>query len=207
MPGQFPSGLYQPDQKNNKFIPDFTLGEEFAGGSDGKPIFRLAEDNDKNIWFQSESRLYNALIQPGSSPGIQSQIFLRLPTVQVNEIYPDPAGTNIWFGSNDGLIRFDKTIKKDCHQDFKTLIRNVTANGKTIAGPFMNKNNKPGELPLPILKYKDRNIQFEYAAPFFEPENETIYHCILEGYDHQWSTWNKDYKKLYTNLDPGRYTS
>ncbi len=53
----------------------------------------------------------------------------------------------------------------------------------------------------------ERNLRFEFAAPFFEAETVTQYQCFLEGYDHGWSTWNNEPKKNYTNLDPGQYSS
>ncbi|NIM15745.1 MAG: hypothetical protein GTO45_27460, partial [Candidatus Aminicenantes bacterium] len=54
--------------------------------------------------------------------------------------------------------------------------------------------------------YKDRNLRFEFAAPFFEDESQIRYRCFLEGYDKDWSPWTAEPQKEYTNLDSGLYT-
>ncbi|MCP5104345.1 MAG: response regulator, partial [bacterium] len=152
---------------------------------------------------------YRAVPGPGESFTIYSRPFRRLPAVQVNTIYPDPDGKTVWFAGFEGLIRYDKTVKKNYRQDFKTLVRKVLVN-KTLVfdGDKDNTNNGPGaqESLLPTFEYEDRNLYFEYAAPFFEAETETRYRCFLEGYENRWSAWQTDTKSNYTNLDPGLYT-
>jgi signal transduction histidine kinase/DNA-binding response OmpR family regulator len=198
-------GILRFEEKDKKFIPDQTFGPEFADGS--RPVFRIAEDKNKNIWFHSESRNYRAALTPGGSFRIDSKPFLRIPTTaQVNAIYPDPDGETTWFASFEGLIRCDTRIKKNYSQNFKTLVRKVLVNGELIFDGYKNiTGNASGEL-FPILEYKDRNLHFEFAAPFFEVETEILYRCFLEGYDGRWPAWNKDTKRNYTNLDAGLYT-
>ncbi|UCH95373.1 MAG: hypothetical protein JSV88_00625, partial [Candidatus Aminicenantes bacterium] len=205
-------GLYRFDGKTKSFIPDPTLGDQFAGGA--RPVFRIAEGKNKHIWFHSKSRNYQAIPQPGAPYKIISRPFLRIPpTVQVNAIYPEPDGKTTWFASNDGLFSFDSSVKKDYTQCFHTLIRRVLVNEKQknekkiMDGPVnINKTNEVAKRPFPIIEYRDRNLYFEFAAPFFEDETGTQYRCFLEGYDSDWSTWNKETRKYYTNLDFGLYT-
>ncbi|MDQ1352087.1 MAG: hypothetical protein QG657_2393, partial [Acidobacteriota bacterium] len=200
------NGIYRFDEANKKFIPDFTLGYLFAGGTNGKAVFRIAEDKNKSIWFHSESRNYRAIPRQGGSYIIDAIPLLRIPTAQVNAIYPEPDGKNIWFASFEGLVRYDTTFKKNYKQGFQTLIRKVLTNDKLIFDGFKNKSSQVANSPFPIFQYPERNLRFEYAAPFFEAEIESQYRCILEEYDHGWSTWNKEPKENYTNLDPGVYT-
>jgi signal transduction histidine kinase/DNA-binding response OmpR family regulator/ligand-binding sensor domain-containing protein len=205
-------GLFRFDEKSNMFIPDLMLGKEFSGGS--KPVFRVVEDKNKHIWFHSESRNFQAVPGPGSSFTINAQPFLRIPaTAQVNAIYPDPDGKAIWFASQEGLIRYDTTVRKNYQQTFYTLIRRALINEKQeykrqIFEGFLNKGKtgKAGSVPFPLIKYRDRNLHFEFAAPFFDAETETRYQCFLEGYDNHRSGWSKDSKRNYTNLDPGLYS-
>jgi len=199
-------GIFQFDEKKKVFIPDFTLGREFAGGPHSKAVFRIVEDKNKNIWFHSASRNYRAIPAPGGIFTIYSQPFHRIPLIQVNGIYPGPDGKATWFASFDGLIRFDTTIKKNYQQDFQALVRKVFVNETLIFDGFKNKTAKLDKGLFPIFEYEDRNLYFEFAAPFFEAETETQYRCLLEGYDNNWSTWSKDTKRNYTNLDSGLYT-
>ena len=200
-------GLFRFDENKKKFISDKTLGPEYAGGSNTKPVYRLIEDKDKNIWFHSKSRNYKAVPGADGSYTIYRNPFRRIPIVQGNTIYSDPDKKNIWFGNFEGLIRYDMTVKKNYKQNFQTLVRKVLANEKLIFDGYKNKSSKTPKVLLPILEYKDRNLlQFDFAAPFFENETETQYQYFLEEYDDNWSGWNKDTKKNYTNLDSGMYT-
>ncbi len=197
-------GLFRFDEGEKRFIPDRTLGAEFAGGS--RPVNCIVEDKNKNIWFNSEGRNYQAINVLGGSYKIYYKPFRRIPTTWVNAIYPDPNGKTIWLAGDDGLIGYDTTLKKNCLQDYQTLVRKVMVNEKEIFGGYNNKLDKATKDFFPILEYKERNLHFEFAAPFFMAENEVQYQCILERYDDNWSAWSKDTKRDYTNLDPGLYT-
>ena len=195
-------GIYRFDEKNKIFIPDDTLGSEFANGSNN--VFRLAEDKNKNIWIHSKKRNIQAIPQADGSYVLSKKPFLRIPPAQVNAIYPDPDGNTIWFAGNDGLIRYDTTIKKNYDYDFSTLIRKVVINGNLAFDGYKTENDSKSLFP--IIDYKDRNLRFEFAAPFFEDESATEYQYLLQGYDKEWSTWTKETRKDYTNLDSGSHT-
>jgi signal transduction histidine kinase/ligand-binding sensor domain-containing protein len=206
-------GIFRFDEEKKVFIPDRTMGDEFAGGSDSKDVFRIAEDKNKNIWFNSQSRNFQAIPEPRGNFTIRSRPFRRIPKIQVNAIYPDPDGKITWFASFDGLIRYDSTVEKNYQQQFQTLIRRVLINEnqederQIFDGCVIkSKTYKAGKPLFPVIKYRDRNLYFEFAAPFFEVETETRYQCFLDGYDSDWSVWSKTTKKNYTNLDPGMYS-
>lgn len=191
-------GLYRFDRQRQRFLPDFTLGIEFAGGADGKSVFRLIADRKKNIYFHSMRRNFRAiprLDKEGGQPFIVDNTpFLRMDLDQVNAIYPDPGDEAIWFVTHHSLVRFDTRMKKDYHRGFSVLLRRVLINGIEEKRHF------------PVLPYSKRNTRFEFAAPFFEAEDRTLYSYVLQGYDKQWSPWTGETKKDYTNLDHGDYT-
>ncbi len=205
-------GLFKPENINkNTMIPNGLLGDEFAGGLRSKPVFRLVEDIDKNIWFHSQSKNFQAIAQPGCTYKIDARPFLRIPVVQVNAIYPDPAGNTIWFASVDGLIRFDTAMAKNYQHPFQTLIRRILENENQkdeaqLFGGWECQTGKTGHLPARVIEYSDHNLYFEFAAPFFEAESETQYRYFLKGYQNDWSGWSKNTKKNYTNLHPGAYS-
>ncbi|MCX6578732.1 MAG: hybrid sensor histidine kinase/response regulator transcription factor [Candidatus Aminicenantes bacterium] len=196
-------GIYRFDEKTGSFLPDNTFGDEFAGGPTGRSVFRIAEDMDKNIWLNSSGRNIQAIRRRDGGFTINKSPFLRTPPAQVNVIYPD--GNNVWFGGQDGLIRFDKTVKKNYRQDFATLIREVSIAGKRV---FAGYEAGGGANPFTrVIRYKDRkNFHFQFAAPFFEAETATQYRTFLEGHDDDWSAWGPESKKDFTTLEPGSYT-
>ena len=202
-------GLFYFDEHSQTFIADHTLGDKFKGGF--KPVFRLVEDNEMNIWFHTEGRNYLAVPDSGNSFTIRVEPFLRMPINQVNAFYPDPDGKITWFATVEGLIRYDRTVEKNYSQYFQTLVREVIANEnqeyeRPVFGGCKGNKNKTDKAPLQTFEYRERNLYFEFAAPFFEAENETRYRYIMQGYDEHWSRWSTDTRKNYTNLGPGDYS-
>ena len=201
-------GIFRFDEINKRFMPDLTLGEVFTDGSRG--VFRIVEDKNKNIWLHSDSRNFQVIPQQAKDSRIftiYEKPFLRIPDIQVNCIYPDPDGFVTWFASDEGLIRYDSSVKKNYDHDFPTLIRKVLANKKLIFAGYQSKNkiDKDPQNPFPIFDYQVRAISFEFAAPFFEAETRTQYQCFLEGYDGHWSALNSETRMDYINLEPGLY--
>ncbi|UCH93935.1 MAG: hypothetical protein JSV88_27215, partial [Candidatus Aminicenantes bacterium] len=192
-------GIFRFDEKKKIFLPDKTLGDQFANGS--RSVSYIVQDRNKHIWFHSDFENFLAVPQPDGDFKIMKNSLLRLPQDQVNFIYLDPVEEHItWFAANEGLIRYDTTVKKNYRQNFSTFICRVLVSGKTI---FEGHRTK---FIYPVIDYRDRNLRFEFAAPFFEAENGTQYQCLLEGYDSHWSAWNNETWKNYTNLDDGVYT-
>lgn len=193
-------GLYRFDDKNGTFIPDPVLGPKFAGGTE--PVFRLAEDSGKHIWFHSGRRNFHAVPQNDGSFKVEGTPFLRIPQTQVHSIYPD--GQTVWFGCTDGLIRYDTTVPKNYRLPFSALIRNVTVKGRTLVyGGFKTLPDIPPASP--VLSYTERNLYFEVAATYFEEESKTQYQYLMEGCDDDWSEWTSASFKQYTNIDAGKH--
>jgi hypothetical protein len=199
-------GIFRFDEKNKKFLSDKTPGPEFAGGPNSKSVFRLVEDKNRNIWFHSKSMNYQAVPGPAGTYTIFPNPFRRIPMAQVNTIYPDPDGKTIWFGSNDGLIRYDTTVKKNYQQNFNVLIRKVIVNGNLIFDGCSVKTGTDSKHPISNIKYKNRkNFHFEFTSTFFQAETETRYRYLLEGQDDNWSKWSWKANSDFTTLDSGRY--
>ncbi|MCX6584713.1 MAG: ATP-binding protein [Candidatus Aminicenantes bacterium] len=198
------NGIYRLDEKTGKLVPDLTLGKEYAGG--GKGVFRIVEDAEKHIWLHSKYMNSEAVPQPDGTFSLNHRPFLRIPPAQVNMIYPGLSAGAVWFAGNDGLIRFDKTVKKEYLREFQTLIRKVIVNGELFFDGYLSETQQDSAPPAAVFKSKNRNFSIQFAAPFYEDETMTLYRTFLEGYDHQWSEPAADTRKDYTNLDPGPYT-
>ncbi len=226
-------GLFRFNAENRLFVPDFTLGRKFAGPSQGisspenpsteppQHVFRISRDTRKQVWFVSNFRIFRALPGAGGQYSVHSKTFLRLPERQVNSFYHDPDGKTTWLAREDGLIRYDSTVKKDVRREFRTLIRevlllnNMSALYPGFRGPAPSRLEEGSEgagtagatsPAVPVLDYEDRNIRFLFAAPFFEEETANRFQFFLEGYDRRWSQWTGETQKDYTNLGAGTYT-
>jgi signal transduction histidine kinase/DNA-binding response OmpR family regulator/ligand-binding sensor domain-containing protein len=196
------TGLYRFDEKKSVFIPDARFGEEFNGS---RNFYHLAEDKNGNIWFHSRYRNFKAIPRPDGTFDLNKEPSL-IHTVQVNAIYPDPDEDIIWFASDDGLIRYDTTKKKGEYKpNFFPLIRKVWVNENLRIDGYKMDIDKDWKDFFPPLPYEERNLRFEFAAPFFLGESVTQYQYFLEGYDEKWSEWTSETKRDYTNLDSGTY--
>jgi len=195
-------GLFRFNESMQVFVPDYTLGKTFAGG--GTSVFRMAADINKHIWFHSRGLNYHAEPRADGSYSITQTPFLRIPIAQVNTIYPED--DIVWFGSVKGLICYDKRVKKNYRHQFRAFIRKVQlSNSKSLV--FDGYPIKADEKPLfPVIDYRDRNLRFHYAAPFFENESAVRYSYFLKGCDAGWSDWTDETRKDYTNLDARVYT-
>jgi signal transduction histidine kinase/AraC-like DNA-binding protein len=194
-------GLFFFDKEKKIFRPDSRFGKEFADGS--QEVFRLIDDNKENIWFNSNKKNFQAIAAPSGTFTINKKPSI-IPPIQVNAIYPDPDGNLVWYATHNGLIRYDREIKDNDFNDFKILIRKVVVNdSQVIFDGYIDQKAKP---IFPILPYQERNLRFEFAAPFFLGESSPYYRYRLEGYNDDWSAWTSETKKDYTNLDSGTYT-
>jgi serine phosphatase RsbU (regulator of sigma subunit) len=61
------------------------------------------------------------------------------------------------------------------------------------------ENNRPS------LEHKKNNLQFTWSALFFDQEFRNRYSYKLEGFDKEWSGWERSTEKEYTNLPTGSY--
>ena len=199
-------GLFRFDERKNAFVPDKPLGDEFAGGDNGKPVFRLAEDVNRAIWFHSKSVNYRAIPGSGNIYTIDSTSLRRIPLIQTNTLYPEPSADNIFIGSTDGLIRYDATFENGDTQAPDPLIRSITAGTGAVYKGFDHGILDRSLEEQPRFEYKDRNLQFDFALPSFAGQSQNLYRSILEGYDKTWSSWEDKTARNYTNLNPGIYT-
>jgi serine phosphatase RsbU (regulator of sigma subunit) len=59
---------------------------------------------------------------------------------------------------------------------------------------------------IPKIDYDLNAFNFVFTNPFFNNEDKIVYQYKLEGFDEEWSSWNADNFKSYTNLFEGKYT-
>ncbi len=197
-------GLFHYDRQGDRFLPDMMLGEKFAKGPGATPVFRIIQDKNKDIWFHSKSRNYHASPRPGQPPLVEFGPFRRVPTTQVNDIYPDPNEKAVWYAGTEGVLRYDTSNRLNWKKEFPALIRTVFINDTNPISGGGNSGNNPAEPP--VLPYKDRHISFQCAAPFFQDETRNMFRYKLDGFSDQWSEWTRESRKYYTNLDAGAYT-
>ncbi|MCK5220942.1 MAG: hypothetical protein KAR14_05130, partial [Candidatus Aminicenantes bacterium] len=193
-------GLYKFIESEKRFEPDDILGDEFCDGSTS--IFYIHEDNSGKLWIHSANKNYSAEKNSKGTYDIDGKIFLRMPERQVNSILRN--GNVIWFGTIEGIIKFDTQYEKKYLEGTHPLLRRMTINGDKIIYKGLEINEEDSESSF-LFSPDCRNIKFEYSSPFYEAEDKTKFRCKLEGSGEEFSEWSdKNFKEFY-NLTFGYY--
>ena len=190
------SSLYTFDEKIKRFIPDSTFGTFNQGG--GITEFEMVEDQQGRVWIRLGKETRLAVPKPGGGYQIDKTPLSSINELTIQKIYPDSNGI-VWICTTDGLIRYDENLEKNIEQSFKTVIRHISA-GKKILSTATKTDTKPVS-----VSFENNTLRFEYAAPFFEQEEKTTYQTWLEGFEKDWSDFDNNYYKEYTNLPAGNY--
>lgn len=126
--------------------------------------------------------------------------FRRLARFDNSQVRIEPDG--YWIAGGDGVLRFDPNLKPSGQQTFPTLVRQISSGSKDVVfGGAQSSNSEALSLA------HDRNsLRFEFAAPTYGDESETMFQYFLEGADKDWSEWGKQKEANYSSLGPGSYT-
>jgi signal transduction histidine kinase/CheY-like chemotaxis protein/ligand-binding sensor domain-containing protein len=106
----------------------------------------------------------------------------------------------MWDCSNEGLLRYDRKVKPAGLRAFSTLVSQVTAGAQTVFGGV-----PVAGAAAPRLAHDHNSVRFEFGAPAYGKESETLYQYRLEGADQDWTAWAKQTEANYSNLGPGSY--
>ncbi|HBZ25667.1 MAG TPA: hypothetical protein DEO54_05425 [Rikenellaceae bacterium] len=195
-------GFYAYNKVTDKFEPYCEFGKPFCNGD--RSILYSQEMPDGKIWVcpSNNETADIGYLQPNPKGGYDwiYKPFRLFPHFSLGVVYIEPTGI-AWFGGIEGVFRYDlNKDTKDYSQKFNCLIRNVTCGQDSVLniGPDNEKN-------FAKLSYKFNSMKFEFAAPFFDNEDRTLYSYKLEGFDNQWSEWSRQTQKEYTYLQEGEY--
>ena len=191
-----PVGIYKYNSKTDSFYKDTILFDDIE--YDNYWIDPLVENN-QNIWinYGPQNSFGNRIIKTnGKKPNSQMNNWLnRIANTKITSILPH--NNNIWFGTDNGLIRIDTSYIQKKINNY-TIFRKIIIN-ETIVIKGKNIKNKY------ILPHNQNCIKFEYASPTFYCKQKNSFQYKLSNYNKNWSEWSHDKSKEYTNLASGIY--
>lgn len=205
-----PKGFYLYNKTKNKFQPFEPFRNNITKNK--KNIINVFPGFNNQTWLNVDNKVYK-LIKHYSDFRIDTVPFRRLPQMTLQAIFSEPNGIT-WIGGSEGLFCFDNFYKRKYNVPYNALIRMVTTNSDSVL--FYGTNYKlinnirvpsliqPDELK-PQLSYRLNNLTFNFAAPYFEDEQDIQYSYLLEGFSENWSDWTYENKKEFTNLSEGTY--
>lgn len=195
----------------DQLIPDSTLGPFFADTT--TIINELIAGPERSIWVN--------YVEPGKNTASIGKLsrsdegnysleeivdLLRIGDLQFTSMWTsgeidDP----LWFGTTNGLIKYQPQIKRDNKTTFATLIRSVSIHGDSLlyAGNTLSSGSP---FTNPVLSYAHNALRFKFSGINYEVPENTQYQYQLQGFDRDWSDWTLENQKDYTNLPEGSYT-
>ena len=197
------------DKVHNSVLPEGrNLIREFTKDGDGEYWYSF--ENEHSGWGELVARKNGDFLEV-----VRDVSFQRLPNVSTDIIFTDP-DRGIWFGKSNELYHFDKAFTRNDTFSYQALIRKISISNDSLLFNGSNfRDDGTGKYSLeleqaketqPIIQHRYNNIEFRWAAPFFEQEEETKYSYLLEGFDKEWSEWGDASLKDFTNLPFGDYT-
>ncbi|MBW3544365.1 MAG: GAF domain-containing protein, partial [Bacteroidetes bacterium] len=214
-------GLYVYNSARNKFEKNIPI--HHALQQEDRWFYHIQEDKAGNVWFDSDKG-NGFLLKQGKGYKLSENLIKRVGISSENVVtgYGEANGV-LWYGTPDGLFRFDTKFKGDFQKPNAALIRKVVLSDDSVIfhGTYYDAHSGnlsplvPASLNASLVQpkalkqefnYAYNSISFHFSSPGCEDETACQYSYFLEGYDNNWSTWTRENKKEYTNLPEGQYT-
>jgi serine phosphatase RsbU (regulator of sigma subunit) len=202
-------GFYRYSPSEDAFYYDSLYNQAFPKGDlqisafykDAFGIFWYSFQDEDNEWIRLGMRKSGNRMEV-----VYDKPFRVLDNAPV-EIFYRFNRDALWFAQSDRLYRYntspDWTIDTS---SYHTLIRSVVVNGDSLIynGTSIQMSGTINDRPS--IEHKKNNLQFTWAALYYDQEFRNHYSYKLDGFDKEWSGWERSTEKEYTNLPAGSYT-
>jgi serine phosphatase RsbU (regulator of sigma subunit)/ligand-binding sensor domain-containing protein len=206
-------GIYRYNNDADRFEKDSQIvGKSF----DNVLIDRMFRTPAGDICIAGyDTRHFDALVTPTSQGFV---IFRRqfdfLPDIATTDI--EFIDGNIWLVKGRSIYVIDKSKLGFGYGSFKTIFTAIIAGSDHLMmkGAFYTQLPDGIRIPSavqpagtgPVLGFSDNDISFNWTTTSYIGEDRTEYRYRLDGFDHEWSKWERRTFKDYTNLPYGHYT-
>lgn len=196
----YEKGVFKYDFSKNIFVKDTLLSSIVTKGSylTGK----LVADDTGKLWaFSTDNISYvtvNDLNNEFKVDRISIPVELRKGKIGYENIYY-LGDSKYLLGTSNGYITLDLTQINE-HKKYKIELNSIALKTHESAD-FTNINlSIPGE-----FKQSENSISFSYSVAEFEKYKTVEYQYKLNGFNQQWSKWDKSTNITFNNLKFGDY--
>jgi serine phosphatase RsbU (regulator of sigma subunit) len=203
-------GLYEYDNEKDSIVQSCDLGAYLCKDSVG--LFRFEGGLNGDYWssiYGNASLRLNHNVKNGSVYNRDTAFLKRIPRKHSFSFYPTKTGA--YFSNALGLYKYDRSAIVDVDRSYESLISYVQIGQDSIIfnGSYAGKekvytSEQPSSL-IPRLSFEDNELTFHYSTAYYIEDKQIYHQYQLEGFDEQWSNFNQDFKKNYTNLHEGKY--
>jgi serine phosphatase RsbU (regulator of sigma subunit) len=206
-------GVYRYNNESDSFERDNDLIGKTFGNSE---ILRLLKTPEGDLQVSGrDTRYFDALVTPTRQGHVvfrkQFDFLPDIPTTDIGFI-----NGSIWIIKGKVIYIIDKSRLGYNYGSFRTFFTTITAGRDSVLmnNSFQTTAANGKRLPAvrqpegsnPVLRHSLNDISFRWTTTFYTGEEKTEYRYKLEGFDSDWSKWERRNFKDYTNLPHGAYT-
>jgi ligand-binding sensor domain-containing protein/DNA-binding CsgD family transcriptional regulator len=191
-------GLYVYKPSTNKFEKENNLNQWLEG--DGVKYMR--EDEKGDIWYFNKNDLCVLRLQEDRTFNKVGMPFKSLSNQFIGSfefVYPHDKN-NIFVAIEDGFALYNPTKTANFNYEYKSFISKITSHPNDSA--YFDSNHTG----LKDISYANNNLAIEFSANDFKNVQSIQFSSYLEGYDKNWTQWNRNYRREFTNLEEGNYS-
>lgn len=206
-------GIYSYNPGTDLFEKDNSLTGDSFNNIQVERLFRTPEGDVCVSGY--DTRHFDALVTPTRQGFV---VFRRqfdfLPDITTGDI--EFIDGNIWLVKGRSIYVIDKSKLGFSYGSFNTIFTGITAGSDDVLmrGVFYTETPSGIRIPSkvqpsgtePSLRYSRNDISFNWTTTSYIGEEKTEYRYRLEGFDKEWSRWEKRTFKDFTNLPYGHYT-
>jgi len=202
-----PEGIYQFDYNSNTFSKSVFYNNLFGN----KPVMFLQEDNHNNIWYISTTNEGGVLrLQEDGSYSNVSFPFFKLKGKFIGSFFHFNAidNENVLLALEKGFAHYNPKMVIDYRRGYNAVLNSVSILGKNemlYSGLSVGSSDNLQKV-TPEIKFRDNSLRFTFSALYLEGNSDTRYSYFMEGFDNDWSEWQSESVKEYTNLPDGTFT-
>ena len=201
-----PKGIYQFDFNTNTFSRSTKYNSLF----DNQPVVYLQEDEKNNIWYINTNNEGGVLrLQEDGTFSNVSYPFYKLKGKFIGSFFHFNVidEENVLIALEKGFAHYNPQMVIDYRRGYNSTINRVSLLGEnTLLYSGLNiGKNAAGQKNVPEIKYRNNSLRFTFSAQFFEGKKETQYSYQLVGFDKNWSDWQPESVKEYTNIPDGSF--
>lgn len=207
------SGLFMYQKETKKWIP---RNELLGGYSKDLSCRDINQDKDGDLWLTTlEDKVYEILFRKDSL-GLKSfkGPLNTLPNVEKQDFkYID---NRYWMTKSKSVYVIDKEKLFYPQPEISPLLTKILIGGDSLlmnttffrtlpdGKNVSSTDNKANAIPQ--IKFNYNSVSFSWTMPYYVDEESTLFSYKLEGFDKNWSKWEKLYYKDFTYLPFSKYT-
>ncbi len=203
-------GLYTYDEPTRRFALAAPLGSELARLP--RAVRALLPTEGELTWALTYSAAEGQRLWQLKGIGDATRA-LRTPLGRVAEqqivrLYADtPAdGGALWLAGDDGLVRYDPSVKKSFLSPYRALIRSVLPLADSTGAAIIYMGLHDSTRTEAEVTHAFNSLRASVGTTSYDHPEATEFQYRLEPIEPTYSRWTRESYRDYTNLFEGTYT-